>query len=185
MKFEAINLQTFDGVGPALGKALVERFGSWEALAEAEKESLTSMKGMRTSAADDLIEAAKNITSATSIPEEYKLDEGVPDVINKTPGDSEKEYVLQEIRVDKNTVLRNYVERTPAVCVHCGFDVIQKWGLQPYDQLPPSEQARVRQGLKDHIRFMHSQERVISAEQHQARLVGRKFGAVGLTEASA
>lgn len=154
-------LKRITGVGPALATSLAERFPSWEDLHEASDESLLSTKGMRQATIDNLRAAAELEVARGSIrPAAPALEKG------EVAGSSgEKMWVLQEQRIDPNTVLRSRVEASPATCLECGYDVVRRWGLRPFDELPEDEKAKVLQSLEIHRRQEHAQARVVTDSQ--------------------
>ena len=181
-------LQDIPGVGPALSKSVVARFGTWSDLASADPESLGSMRGMRKSALEGIqsLASARQRLLDVETATEFHADAPTEDVVdpllevNEDTGE-EVQYVLQEKafgKIDPNTVLRRRVKLTPAVCDICGWDAIEAFGLKPYDELPPEEQARVRLDVAKHKELIHGQKRIISGSEYKEQRKGKKFGVV-------
>jgi predicted Zn-ribbon and HTH transcriptional regulator len=64
--------------------------------------------------------------------------------------------VIQQVRVDKFNTLRKRVLLTPAVCRNCGVDFAAKLNLDPYHELKPEVQARLRSIVQEHVEKDHS-----------------------------
>lgn len=166
MQIERHELQAVNGVGPALARAIIERWPTWAELSEAEAESMGAMRGMRTSAAA----AIRELASARVLAEEVQetAAERTQARITKQERDEtseeEKYWVMQEIPLpsDPFTVVRRRVPLTPGVCNECGWDACAKWGLGEYETLPDAEKRRVREGVVKHKSIFHKNKRIIS-----------------------
>ena len=174
------DLQTVDGVGPALARGLTERFGTWEALAEAPDESLGSMRGMRKDAVHGVRALAKGRILASNIEDfEGTASAAVAPIAEPVDERAESDsWVLKEIPIDSKTVKRTYVKATPCVCPDCGWDAVDRFELTPYNTLPLSEQAKMREALAEHRRLLHSQRRILTGAEFAESRKGRKHGVV-------
>jgi hypothetical protein len=68
---------------------------------------------------------------------------------------ADKKYVIKSMHVDPCTVVRKRVTLTPDRCRICGFSVCERNGLEDFDQLDSSTQARVRKALAAHRDTAH------------------------------
>ena len=79
----------------------------------------------------------------------------------------EKRYIIQEVKVDEFTTIRQRKELTRDVCNMCGFSVCDVNGLPPYDALTPEMQARVVGTLESHKAKAHTMadKRIVTESQ--------------------
>ncbi len=90
-----------------------------------------------------------------------------------------RKFVLKEKKIDLFSTLRTRVLLTPCVCERCGFDLCEKNGLGPYEDLTPDDKTRVKQAIKKHKELhVTSEDRVVAEEDlptahlRSPRLVG-------------
>lgn len=84
----------------------------------------------------------------------------------------EKKYVIREIVVDNTTTIRKRVELRPSTCIVCAYDVCERNGLRPYDELPVESQLRVDDALAEHKKRFHSKAEARVLRERELRALG-------------
>ena len=90
------------------------------------------------------------------------------------PKNSEKQYVIRSVRVDSFSVKRIRVLLTPDRCRICGFSVIERNHLGPWERMGKEEQDRVKRALSKHRELSHptSTKPVVSAGERPVAWLG-------------
>lgn len=161
MELKDVQFNAIDGITSAIDSAIKMNFESLTEIVEADPTQLTSIKGISLQKAADIKQHAKaqlEKSRGSSTRVISRADASIAE---------DRELIVVATQIDKLTVRRTRRVITPAVCRECGFDLIEKNHLEPWDKLDEVTRGRIAKDMKIHMTEQHSvaEQRIVRESQ--------------------
>lgn len=159
--FKDYDFTTLKGVGKSVADKIAEGYTGWPELKKLSvKKIAEKVPGVSPRIASELKKLAKDqfeINDPRHTANQRKTSTEVKEEIASAAAvaEAENDTVLVAKRVDQFSVIRREVERHPAICAQCGFDLLERNHLPDWGMLDPRTQDELRASMQEHILKAH------------------------------